>query len=50
VLNAIALSMIGLGLFSAILATSGRGLPRVLLVANGTLIALLWWLFLGMGV
>ena len=50
VFNAIALSMIGVGLLSAILATFGRGCPRALLLANGVLIAFLWWLFVGMGV
>ena len=43
------LSMIGLGLLSAVLAAFGRGLPRGLLIANGTLVALEWWLLAAIG-
>ena len=43
------LSMIALGLLSAVVAFFGRGLSRGLLIANGTLVALEWWLFAGLG-
>jgi hypothetical protein len=43
------LSMIGLGLLSAVLAAFGRGLPRGLLIANGGLVALQWWLLAAIG-
>jgi len=43
------LSMIGLGLLSAVLAVFGKGLPRGLLIANGTLVALKWWLLAAIG-
>jgi hypothetical protein len=44
------LSMIGLGLLSTVLAAFGRGLPRGLLIANGALVALQWWLLAATGV
>ena len=43
------LSMIALGLLSAGIAIFGRGLSRGLLVANGFLVALQWWLLAGLG-
>ena len=43
------LSMIALGLLSAGIAVFGRGVSRGLLVANGFLVALQWWLLAGLG-
>lgn len=43
------LSMIALGLLSAAAAIFGSGLSRSLLVANGVLVALQWWLLAGLG-
>lgn len=41
--------MIGLGLLSAFFAIFGKRISRILLVANGVLVALLWWLAVGIG-
>lgn len=43
------LSMIAMGLLSAIAAVFGKGLSRSMLVANGVLVALQWWLLAGLG-
>jgi hypothetical protein len=37
-------SMLGLGLLAAALASCGRGASRVMLVANGVVTAVLWYL------
>jgi hypothetical protein len=41
--------MIGLGLLSAGIAAFGRGFSRGLLIANGVLVALQWWLLAAVG-
>lgn len=43
-------SLIFLGLVSAVLAVSGKGLSRSLLIVNGIIVALQWWLFGGLGI
>jgi hypothetical protein len=44
------LSMIALTLFSAGLAVFGKGVSRGLLIANGSLVALQWWLLAALGI
>jgi hypothetical protein len=41
--------MIGLGLLSAGIGASGRGFSRGLLIVNGVLVALQWWLLAAVG-
>jgi hypothetical protein len=42
------LEMLGLGMLTAMLGTSGRRVPRLLLIGNGLLTAIFWYLA-GMG-
>lgn len=43
-------SMMGIGLLSAAIASFGSGVSRGLLVGNGVLVAIFWWLAVAVGI